>query len=154
MLYQSQKCVDAFTYAAQCYRQDGTQSEMCNTFIKQTLPFTSDRNASCPFSKHICTSDFDNILLDSSFLDSAQHLGMNKGPRFVFRYQTHCAPLKTEGYTETITSPYNSRTRQIYRYGIRYDYTTNNNKTYVYDIELKDQKFSFDGVTIGNYKVT
>ncbi|KAH9879753.1 hypothetical protein J1614_001776 [Plenodomus biglobosus] len=153
MLYQSQKCVDAFTYATQCYRGgDIVQNELCEIFVSRTLPFISERNASCPFAKEVCKSDFGNILLDSGIIDSRLHLGLNQNPQFTLRHRTHCAPLKTAGYIDTVNATNSSRSRQAYRYGKVNG--TEGNEPHVFAIDVRDEKPSFDGVTIGNYKVT
>jgi hypothetical protein len=153
MLYQSQKCVDAFTYATQCYRGgDYAQNELCETFARPSLPFTLERNASCPFAGEICKSDFGNILLDSGILNSQSHLGLNQNPQFTLRSRTHCAPLKTAGFTDTVMAPKSSQIRQVYRYGNTYG--IKGNETHVFAVDIRDERPSYDGVTIGNYKVT
>ncbi|OAG01385.1 uncharacterized protein CC84DRAFT_190654 [Paraphaeosphaeria sporulosa] len=150
---QSQKCLEDFAYSTQCYREgDTSQNELCETFATSTLPFTSDRNASCPFAGEICKSATGNILLDSGVLDSHLHLGLNRGPRFTLRHQTHCAPLNTKGFTDTVTTAKSSQSRQVYRYGNRYG--PNGNETYVFAIDIKNEKPVFDGINIGNYKVS
>ncbi|EMD67266.1 hypothetical protein COCSADRAFT_188049 [Bipolaris sorokiniana ND90Pr] len=153
LLYHSQRAVDAFTYAMQCYhRGDTIQNELCETFARPKLPFTSDRNASCPFAGEICKSDFGNILLDSGLLHSQVHLGLNQDPQFTLRHQTHCAPLKTAGFTDTVMAPNSSQARQIYRYGNTYG--PDGNGSHIFAVDVRHEKPSFDGWTIGNYKVT
>ena len=147
MQYQSQKCVDAFTYATQCYRDDGIPlTEACDSFAVPRLRYTSDRNASCPFGCDICKSNFGNILLDSGALDSIQDLGLNAGPHFTVRHATHCAPLMTSGFTETIRDSKTSQETRIYRYGSR------GNKSHVHEVKLKETP-AFDSTTTANYNV-
>ncbi|XP_014559796.1 hypothetical protein COCVIDRAFT_35075 [Bipolaris victoriae FI3] len=153
MLYLSQKSVDAFGYAIQCYHGGNiVKNELCETFVIPTLPFTSDRNASCPFSGGICKSDVGNILLDSGVLHSQIHLGLNQNPQFTLRHRTHCAPLKTAGFTDTVVDPNNSQTRQVYRYGNIY--RSEGNKSHIFAVDVKHGKPSAGDSTIGNYKVT
>lgn len=153
MLYQSQTCVDAFTYATQCYVEAGiSKAEACGTFALSALPYTSDRNASCPFASEICKSNVGNILLDSGVLDSLLHLGLNSGPRFTLRHRTHCAPLETNGFTDVFTAPNVSQAVQVYRYGTRNGPRTN--KTYLHEVEMDKKQPVFDGSTIGNYKIS
>ena len=53
-------------------------------------------NASCPFTKGTCKSDFGNIIIETDELDAYKHLGLNKGPSFTMRVRHHCAPLKID----------------------------------------------------------
>lgn len=149
MLYFSQKAIDALTYATQCYGEDDAAgSELCETFIRSTLPFTANRNASCPFSGNICKSDFGNILLDSGELHSRVHLGLNQDLQFTLRYKTHCAPLNTVGFTEILTVGNSSQPRHVYRYG------RSRNQSYVFAVDVKGEVSSYDEPTFGNYKIT
>ncbi|ENI08048.1 hypothetical protein COCC4DRAFT_20941 [Bipolaris maydis ATCC 48331] len=153
MLYLSQKSVDAFRYAMHCYHGGSTvQNKLCETFIRPTLPFTSDRNASCPFSGGICKSDVGNILLDSGVLHSQIHLGFNQNPQFTLRHRTHCAPLKTDGFTGTVVNPNNSQTRQVYRYGNKHG--SGGNADYIFAVDVRHEKPSLELSAYGNYKVT
>jgi hypothetical protein len=146
-LYHNQKSVNAFTYATQCYREgESAQNELCETFARSTLPFTSERNASCPFAGGICKSDIGNILLDSGVLSSHLHLGLNQSPQFTLRYQTHCAPLKTAGFTDTVMAPNSSQARHFYRYGV--------NGTHVFAFDTRNGDPSPLVFDVGNYKVT
>lgn len=148
MQYQTQKCVDDFTYASHCYRNDGTSStRACDSFVVPRLSYTSDRNASCPFGHDICKSKFGNLLLDSGALDSIQDLGLNTGPRFTIRHTTHCAPLMTDGFTETIKVLKTSQETQVYRYGSR------GSQSYVHSVKLKKEPPIFDATTTANYNV-
>ena len=71
MQYQSQRCLDASTYAVQCYRNDHSSlDKACDFLAVPRLPYTSDRSASCPFGHDVCKSSIGNILLDSGALDS------------------------------------------------------------------------------------
>jgi hypothetical protein len=105
--YVTQDAIQAFRWASQCY---GQQSDLCDTFIVPALPYDIDRNASCPFDDKICRAANNNLLLDTGAIDSKAHLGFNAGPHFTLHYQTHCAPLETEGYTSTDQSNSSSPT--------------------------------------------
>lgn len=88
-------------YAYNCYQnQPSSNPKDCNTYIKTTLPYTKEFNATCPFDEEICISSKQNLWLDTGLLDSYQHLGLNEGPRFQLRLARHCAPLTTANYTE------------------------------------------------------
>lgn len=152
MLYQSQKSIDAFSYATQCYRSDTTKNELCDTLVIPELPFTSDRNATCPFSRAICKSEVGNILLDSGVIDSRTHLGLNQDPHFTLRHKTHCAPLRTIGFTEVRNISNSTHTRLVYLYGDRRG--LDGNSTDFFSVDVKNEKAPFDGTTLGNYKVS
>ncbi|OTA94888.1 hypothetical protein M434DRAFT_381929 [Hypoxylon sp. CO27-5] len=96
---------NAANYAQQCYNTKDPGMLDCNRFTAERLPTQKiDYNASCPFEGQICRSDKSNMLLDTGYVDSSSHLGLNtpKGERFSWRYVLHCAPLKTEGYKSRI----------------------------------------------------
>jgi hypothetical protein len=102
----NQQILDYFGYAMQCYRNE-THGEIrsCETLAQSTLQYTSNLNASCPFSDEICKSKSDNLDLDTGYLDSYKHLGMNRGPRFLLRHRTQCAPLVTQNYSNIYPDP-------------------------------------------------
>lgn len=124
---------------------------MCK-FSRSALPFTSERNASCPFSEGLCKSDFGNILLDSGVLDSHFHPGRNQNPRFNIRYQTHCAPLNTKNFTN-ITELEDFWSEYDYLYG---NATLSNGKvnTYIFNIDVDNNRSGLARYDyFGNYKV-
>ncbi|KAF1941655.1 hypothetical protein EJ02DRAFT_512318 [Clathrospora elynae] len=101
--FLAQRLVSFSNYALSCY-SDNSNTHGCNTFLKPRLPFTSNRNASCPFQGDICHLANGNLLLDTGYLDSHFDLGMNTRPeeRFMYRRTTHCAPLVSKGYTTSV----------------------------------------------------
>ncbi|KAH8696936.1 hypothetical protein GQ44DRAFT_733494 [Phaeosphaeriaceae sp. PMI808] len=48
----------------------------------------------------MCVTNSSNLVLDTGYLDSDNHLGLNEGPRFLVRYIQHCAPLVTSGFSK------------------------------------------------------
>lgn len=99
----------ATTYSRACYAN--TQNILqCNQYIRQQLPWKSDRNATCPFSADLCvygsTSAYE---MDSGLLDSHDDLGMNapKSDRIQYRKVTTCSPIQTPGFTTmmNVTDP-------------------------------------------------
>ena len=110
----TQRVMSYFAYAVECYEQ---QTGKCNTYATSILPYEIQRNASCPFADSICKFSADNMLLDSGIVDSVRDLGLNEGPHFTVQHRTHCAPLKTKGYTEEISLPNSSNRQFIYKYG-------------------------------------
>lgn len=109
----------AENYAQQCYPSESTDTRKleCKLFLKDRLPSSIDQAAPCPFQPKICRSDSSNLHLDTGFLDSAKHFGLNTSPneRILFRSVLHCAPLVTEGYTSTRNATHTNYTR--YHYG-------------------------------------
>ncbi|KAI0390399.1 hypothetical protein F5Y17DRAFT_65954 [Xylariaceae sp. FL0594] len=88
-------------YAVRCY-SNISNSIGCDDFVKSRLPVTLVANAPCPFHASICQSQDKNMLIDSGYLDSQAHFGLNAPPehRFLFRQVSHCAPLKLDGYAK------------------------------------------------------
>lgn len=119
--------LDYLNYALACYQgQKATQSS-CQLYTKPKLSYKINRNASCPFDEKICRSAFDNLEMDSDYLDSWGDLGMNAEPRFQIRLKHHCAPLVTRGYKRIYVNPTDpSKTYMRYSY-LRND--TINNST-------------------------
>lgn len=70
-------------------------------YVRPSLHFTSDRNASCPFTGDICLSEFGNLKLDTGYINTHEDLGINapREDRFFLRNMYHCAPLKTDGFS-------------------------------------------------------
>ncbi|KAH8894585.1 hypothetical protein GQ53DRAFT_820955 [Thozetella sp. PMI_491] len=124
-------------YAQQCYAANGSGLLSCSTFIVQRLPSSIDTNASCPFDAGICRSNSSNLLLDTGYLDSNDHFGVNYPPekRILYRSVMHCAPLVTDGYTSNFTTVRQNYTR--YNYGPTVQGTLNNltQLNYTYQIE-------------------
>ncbi|KAF2730351.1 hypothetical protein EJ04DRAFT_545814 [Polyplosphaeria fusca] len=99
--YYTQRASQFLNYGLQCYT-NSTSTDGCNLYIRPQLPFKATRDATCPFKDNICKLENENLILDTGYLDSLDHLGINSAPneRFQLRFVQHCAPLKTEGYTE------------------------------------------------------
>ncbi|KAH7316858.1 hypothetical protein B0I35DRAFT_512717 [Stachybotrys elegans] len=89
----------AADYAQRCYESKSSSNE-CSTFVRPALPINITSDAACPFDTDICATPDSNLILDTGYLDSTSHLGLNwpAASRFQMRYQLQCAPLVTEGY--------------------------------------------------------
>ena len=123
----SRRLSDAVNYAQQCYNSpfqsggdEGRSSAGvfdCNAFHVPSLPRSIDTNAPCPFADGICRSNSSNLLLDTGYLDTHEHLGLNapKDQRMLVRQRYHCAPLITDGFTSTKTE--NGTDYVQYHYG-------------------------------------
>ncbi|KAF2474435.1 uncharacterized protein BDR25DRAFT_385987 [Lindgomyces ingoldianus] len=100
--YYTERASQVLNYGLQCYT-NSSNVDGCNLYIKPQLPIFANREAGCPFSDGICKMNTGNLILDTGLLDSLDHFGINTSPkeRFQMRIVQHCAPIVTEGYTET-----------------------------------------------------
>lgn len=111
---------DAANYAQQCYpnNQSALVSACTNhPYVQQRLPFSVNTTASCPFDSELYATQTNNLLLDTGLMDTHNHLGINAPPdeRLQYRLSLHCAPLVTNGYSDTFRIPgNNSFTRYYY----------------------------------------
>ncbi|KAI0530346.1 hypothetical protein GGR58DRAFT_493732 [Xylaria digitata] len=106
-------------YANCCYNNTGPCFMPCG-FVARHLPRNeTNSRAECPFQGQICTSTNANLRLDTGYIDSNDHIGLNApaSERFAWRYVLHCAPLKTDNYTSYGVRGNDSVTR--YHYGTR-----------------------------------
>ena len=88
--FQGQRARASLNYAQECYFSNGSiDHPMCKNYVRSQLPYTVERNASCPFRKDICRTQTGNIRLDTGLLDSHWDLGLNSHPsRRLGRYYT------------------------------------------------------------------
>lgn len=97
---------DAANYAQQCY-SNSTGALGCTGFVKDHIPSVVQFDAKCPYHEAMCRSQDSNLFLDTGYLSFHDHFGLNMPPdkRLSYRRTLHCAPLVTEGYsnTETVT---------------------------------------------------
>lgn len=154
--YTSRAYTDAANYAQQCYSDDSSGILGCDRFVVKNLKTaTVETNRSCPFSGEICRSNNSNIRLDTGYIDSHDHLGLNAplNERFGYRHVLECAPIKTEGYV-TYTVRDNVTWAQ-YHYGSQYIGETLNNRTrfnYTYEVENLDYQYkSYSGSVRGDF---
>ncbi|KAK8078524.1 hypothetical protein PG996_004694 [Apiospora saccharicola] len=128
--WAADKINDASNYVQQCYASQGTNLFDCDRFVVQSLPTTTDSNYGCPFASDICHDNATNIRLDTGYLDSNNHLGLNAPyeQRFIWRQVLSCAPLKTSGYTSSHI--HNNQTFVRYNYGGFSSFNATLNYTY------------------------
>ncbi|KAH7093216.1 hypothetical protein FB567DRAFT_575963 [Paraphoma chrysanthemicola] len=138
--YNSQKSWEDYSYATQCYHNKTNAG--CDKFAYPSLPYTSDRNARCPFAPEICKLAYDNLVLDTGEVDSVKHPGLNRGPRFTLRYRTHCGPLVTKGFVFSVPLPNTTQNFLDYRYGKDRDGAWS-----IFWIERDDKRFKLPGRT-------
>jgi hypothetical protein len=156
----SERINNAANYAQQCYTSNTSEVLDCDKFVVKNLilPTSIIKNdSSCPFETSLCRSNDSNIILDTGYVDSNDHLGLNapENQRYSWRYVLQCAPLVTEGFTTPITM-YN-QTLVNYNYGASTFVTANpTNNNFTYEIEdLYHQYFKgLTGTLAGlNYKL-
>ncbi|GAW21437.1 hypothetical protein ANO14919_109560 [Xylariales sp. No.14919] len=104
LVYGSRKINNAANYAQQCYSSQDSQFD-CNHFVTNRITGVIDKNASCPFDSTICLSPWGNIRIDSGFINSHLHLGLNAPieERILWKSVLHCAPLTAAGFTSLDT---------------------------------------------------
>lgn len=110
----------SLAYAQSCYQNSSTDA--CNMYVTKRLPLIVDRNASCPFGEDVCQMKFGNLQMDTGYIDTHKHLGMNARPqdRFSLRLTTHCAPLKTEGFSETVNTVNTENNQTVRTFRLNY----------------------------------
>lgn len=116
-VFVANQALNADNYAQQCYSAYTSHTFDCTSFIKPRLSSSVDFNAPCPFANQgICRSNNSNIRLDTGYIDSSEHLGINApaNDRILFRSILECAPLVTENYSENVTLPTGNYTRYYY----------------------------------------
>lgn len=147
--YETQRSIAYSTYALQCYSNTSSLGDpACQYYVKPRMPFTTIRNASCPFAKEICNDAAGNLLLDSGFLDSHHDFGVNapKKDRFQFRMVNHCAPLVTEGYS-SLHDNSNNPTIPVkrYYYGERTLNSLGDKGNFTYETQVNFSSLALEG---------
>lgn len=154
--WTSAKMSEAANYAQQCYTDQTGSLLDCNRFVVKRLPTqTLDERAGCPFPSNICRDNATNIRLDTGYIDSNDHLGLNAPPgqRFTWRKVLSCAPLRTDGYTSSIAK--SNKTFIRYHYGIQtiFDRAPAEYKKLTHTLSVPDLKSQYsqieDGVVTG-----
>ncbi|KAJ2977882.1 hypothetical protein NUW58_g7671 [Xylaria curta] len=113
--FQSEFIDNAANYAQQCYSSNASGNLDCGRFVIQNLTSIIDDDASCPFGDDICRSSSKNLRIDTGYIDSREHFGLNSPDRFFARSVLHCAPIKTKGYTSLRSTSMGNFT--LYHYG-------------------------------------
>ncbi|RWA09604.1 hypothetical protein EKO27_g5506 [Xylaria grammica] len=153
---RSQRLNQDATYAQQCYQSNASLSE-CTRFVVSHLPTSSvNTNAKCPFQSEICQTQDHNIQLDTGYLNSHDHLGINapETQRFALRYVLQCAPLKSEGHTSEVS--YEGLPCVKYRYGVKKSGSSDNFRIDDYVFLEKDISVQYSSGSLSgrNFKVS
>ncbi|KAI1120637.1 hypothetical protein F5Y10DRAFT_289494 [Nemania abortiva] len=157
MSYFSERTANAANYAQQCYGENYAGIG-CDMFVTKSLPTVlTDYDADCPFQGHMCRGNGTSLRLDTGYIDSNHHLGLNlpKGRGFAYRTVLSCSPIITEGYTTS--SIVGNRTSVNYHYGILRapDGTVINHTFQSEDLDIQYYRNHIRGVISSqNYKLT
>ncbi|KAI3326245.1 hypothetical protein HD806DRAFT_441210 [Xylariaceae sp. AK1471] len=133
---RANQIANAANYAQQCYsNSSGTLG--CTGFIKSRIPSVVQLNAKCPFQEEMCRSTRSNLFLDTGYINSHDHFGLNSpiDARVSFRTTLRCAPLVTEGYTSTKRSPVANYTLYQHGYYIGGSLSNKSHMNGLYEIE-------------------
>ncbi|KAH7134893.1 hypothetical protein B0J11DRAFT_147724 [Dendryphion nanum] len=149
----AQSSIESLNHAVKCYRRENaSQIEECRNFAHSRLPYTSDPKATCPFEERVCKSNTNNIQFDTGNLNSMTHLGINSGPIFLFRHKAQCAPLQTEGYSETYNTTDSPSVKFIgYKYGSGTVQLHQRNLTHIYAVPASPPSLQETDLSRGNY---
>ena len=126
----------ADTYVQRCYERNDTTNS-CLTYPSQTLPFDLADEQVCPFGPDgsACVTENSTVVtLDTGYLDSNRHFGINAAAaeRVRYRRQTTCSPLHSAGWVSVYNTSgtplgdlYQDAVLWRYRYGPAHgeDYT-------------------------------
>ncbi|KAJ2976482.1 hypothetical protein NUW58_g8076 [Xylaria curta] len=142
--YSSKRIADATQYAQHCYTNASAGMPECQKYVVDKIATNiTNTSAPCPFEEQVCQTK-ENILLDTGYIDSHESLGINAqgGERFAFRYVLHCAPLKTNGYTTTISL--DNGTWAAYHYGTSKSGTSDNRTVRPFTYAARDIREQYD----------
>ncbi|RWA05560.1 hypothetical protein EKO27_g9549 [Xylaria grammica] len=111
------KIYNAANYAQQCYSNDSVGILDCSRLTTKRISAQIDTEASCPFQHDICRSNNTNLRIDSGYMNSHDHFGINApvDKRMLVRTVLHCAPMETRGYSSQKNTTIGNVT--VYHYG-------------------------------------
>ncbi|KAK7905917.1 hypothetical protein LTR67_000641 [Exophiala xenobiotica] len=88
-------------YSQECYMSPSAsnQSSTCHAFRTSNLTWET-RTGLCPFQPQICHGRSRTVVLDTGYIDSHDHLGINAKPedRMQYRRRTTCAVLNSTNH--------------------------------------------------------
>ncbi|GAW15864.1 hypothetical protein ANO14919_052860 [Xylariales sp. No.14919] len=146
---------NAANYAQQCYSNGTARNLDCGRFVTKQLTKFVDDDALCPFEEKMCRSSSKNLRIDSGYISSHEHLGINSPDKFFARNVLHCAPIMTDDYTSQLSTSMGNIT--LYHYGSLL--SPSGLKDYVFAAESIDSQYAFglspDFPAVGsNYRVS
>jgi hypothetical protein len=142
--HEAEETNSAANYAQQCYSSGGGGGGLleCGRFVQKQIVGNIDRKAACPFHTNLCRNRSSNLRIDSGYLSSHDHFGLNSPPnqRILFRNVYHCAPMVTKGYTSQSNTSFGEAT--LYHYG---NFTSPTGvQDYVYAAKSLQTQYSFE----------
>ena len=90
--YESDAQLDSANWAHNCFHtEDGADG--CNFFAQQSISYTVEHNASCPFPDYMCYGGSSSALAFSTGAVNAREIGVNAPRTWEFERNTTCSPL-------------------------------------------------------------
>ncbi|KAI1746595.1 hypothetical protein F4782DRAFT_524054 [Xylaria castorea] len=153
----SQLFSNALDYVQQCYSNDSSGLMGCKEFVTERIPVFINDTAPCPFPGPVCRTNTSNLILDTGYLDSHHHFGINapSDERILHRRIVHCAPLITTGFSRDYQNQHGNYT--LFDYGTSIASSDGLDFTYkAKSIETQYNIFKDDIVTgeylLGNFR--
>ncbi|KAI3320102.1 hypothetical protein HD806DRAFT_547610 [Xylariaceae sp. AK1471] len=100
-----------------CYLNSTASLLECARFVTKKIVGSIDEKAPCPFKDVLCRANSANLRIDTGFLSSHDHLGLNTPAdrRILWRNVLHCGPLATKDFTSQKNTSFGEAT--LYHYG-------------------------------------
>ena len=90
--YEFRTELDSALWAQRCYHAE-EGADGCNSFLQQSIPYTTKHNATCPFADYMCHGGKESAISFSTGAISARALGINMPKTYEFERTTTCSPL-------------------------------------------------------------
>lgn len=106
--HQNKSAIEArlsLQYAQECYRSPAKPTDTtssCFTLKQPTLKWNTTNTLDCPFSDELCSRDSGSVVLDTGYIETHTHLGLNARPgeRLRYRRVTKCTILNDTLYLQ------------------------------------------------------
>ncbi|KAI1320061.1 hypothetical protein F5Y16DRAFT_417648, partial [Xylariaceae sp. FL0255] len=114
--YLSGTINDAANYVQQCYSDTSRQFD-CDIYAMKQIIGDVDMKAPCPFDDTICLTNTSIIRVDSGYINSHTHFGLNapQEKQILWRNVIECAPLAQDGFISQDSQSATNDT--LYHYG-------------------------------------
>lgn len=137
----SRRWNNAVNYAQQCYNTESEGLFDCKGFVTERIPMFINNEAPCPFPAEVCRTNASNLFLDTGFINTHDHFGINAPfeERLHFRATLQCGPLVTAGFTSNYESDIRNYT--LYNYG---DSGKGSGSKYTHQARSLDSQYSYE----------